>query len=73
MTPPDTPLIEQFADYQRQVILQSLMVRMRAMGIVLEPGSVMDMMYQQYAHQASSQNTHAFFNKFLRQLASLFS
>jgi hypothetical protein len=72
--PPDKPLIEQLADYQRQVYIEHLVVRMRAMGIVLKPGPMMDMMYQQYEQvsgQASSEHKHAFFNKFLRQLASL--
>jgi hypothetical protein len=72
--PPGTPLIEQFADHRRQVILESLVVRMREMGMVLEPGAMMDMMHQQYAQissQASSQHTHTSFNTFLQQLASL--
>jgi hypothetical protein len=72
--PPDTPLIEQFADHQRQVYIDRTVARMRAMGIVLQPGPMMDMIYHQYAQisdQASSEHKHAFFNKFLRQLASL--
>lgn len=72
--PPDTPLIEQFAEYQRQMILENTLARLRAMGFVLEPGPTIDMMHQQYAQfssQISSQHTHTFFNKFLQQLASL--
>jgi hypothetical protein len=72
--PSDTPLIEQFADHQRKVFIEHLVVRMRAMGIVLEPGPMMDMVYQRYeqvSSQASSEYKFALFNNFLRQLASL--
>jgi hypothetical protein len=47
---------------------------MQAMGIVLEPGPMMAMMYQLYARVSSralSEQKHASFNTFLRQLASL--
>jgi hypothetical protein len=74
MRPPDTPLIEQLADYQRQVYEERSVIRRRAMEILLGPGPTMDMMYQRYAQissQASKEHKHAFFNKFLRQLASL--
>jgi hypothetical protein len=74
--PPNTPLIEQFADHHRQLVMERTMARMRAMGFVLEPGPKMDMMYQKYTQfsgQFSSQHMHAPFNMFLRQLASLLS
>jgi hypothetical protein len=72
--PPNTPLIEQFADHQRQLVMERTMAQMRAMGFVLEPGPMMDMMYQKYIQfsgKFSSQHMHAPFNMFLRQLASL--
>jgi hypothetical protein len=73
---PDTPLIEQFAAHQRQVFIERTMVELRAMGFLLEPGPMMDMMSQTYTQisgQFSSQDTHAPFNRFVRQLASLLS
>ncbi|KAH6876276.1 heterokaryon incompatibility protein-domain-containing protein [Alternaria rosae] len=73
---PDTPLIEQFAAHQRQVVIERTIVRLRAMGFVLEPGPMMDMMFQQYTQiygHFSSEDAHAPFNRFTRQLASLLS
>jgi hypothetical protein len=74
--PPNTPLIEQFADHQRQLAMERMMAKMRAMGFVLDPGPMMDTTDQRYTQLSglfSSQHMHAPFNMFLGQLASLLS
>jgi hypothetical protein len=56
------------------VYIDRTVARMQAMGIVLEPGPMMAMMYQLYVRVSSralSEQKHASFNTFLRQLASL--
>jgi hypothetical protein len=76
MRPPEIPLTEHFADHHRQVMLERSRSIMQAMRIVLEPGPMTDMISQHNARAsklASSQHTHAFFNKFLRQLTGILS
>jgi hypothetical protein len=73
---PDTPLIEQFAAHRRQVAIETTMARLRAIGYPFQPGPMKNMLsqaYTQISRQISSQDTHAPFNRFVRQVASLLS
>ncbi|KAH7359715.1 heterokaryon incompatibility protein-domain-containing protein [Pyrenochaeta sp. MPI-SDFR-AT-0127] len=67
-------LFGQFVDYQRQLVVERSVARMQAMGISIEPGPMMEMVYKRYAQladQVSPQVTYGVFNNFLRQLADL--
>ncbi|RII13657.1 hypothetical protein CUC08_Gglean004427 [Alternaria sp. MG1] len=73
---PDTPLIEQFAAHRRQVAIETTMARLRAIGYPFQPDPMKNMLsqaYTQISRQISSQDTHAPFNRFVRQVASLLS
>lgn len=69
-----TSLFQQFTTYQRQMILERSIARMREMGFPIQPGPMMDMMYQKYAQiagQLPPEIASSGFNNFLGQLAAL--
>jgi hypothetical protein len=69
-----TPIIEQFADHQCQLIVKRSVARMQNMGYSFEPGPAMDVVYQRYTQVASQTPPdvrYRFFNHFLRQLGDI--
>lgn len=67
----DTPLIEQFARYQRDTIIQRTKTKARAMGYEIDSTDMFERYYDQFAELISPEQAYGFFNNFLEQYSSL--